>query len=41
MEHKPDAYIGDVHGLHVDPTTYEASGGSDDTREGTAWVARC
>jgi hypothetical protein len=24
-----------VHGLHVDPTTYEASGGSDDTREGT------
>lgn len=35
MEHKPDAYIGDVHGLHVDPTTYEASGGSDDTREGT------
>ncbi|MDF4070561.1 gamma-glutamyltransferase, partial [Staphylococcus aureus] len=35
MEHKPDAYIGDVHGLQVDPTTYEASGGSDDTREGT------
>ena len=35
MEHKPDTYIGDVHGLHVDPTTYEASGGSDDTREGT------
>ncbi|MCZ1215879.1 gamma-glutamyltransferase, partial [Enterococcus faecium] len=33
MEHKPDAYIGDVHGLQVDPTTYEASGGSDDTRE--------
>lgn len=35
MEHKPDAYIGDVHGLQVDPTTYKASGGSDDTREGT------
>ncbi|KTE93979.1 hypothetical protein FE68_15355, partial [Staphylococcus aureus] len=35
MEHKPDAYIGDVHGVQVDPTTYEASGGSDDTSEGT------
>ncbi|EZZ23077.1 hypothetical protein U937_00398 [Staphylococcus aureus Sau 74] len=35
MEHKPDAYIGDVHGLHVDLNTRDASGGADDTREGT------
>ncbi|WP_460374092.1 gamma-glutamyltransferase, partial [Staphylococcus aureus] len=34
MEHKPDAYIVDVHGIQVDPTTYEDSGGSDNTREG-------
>ncbi len=35
MEHKPDAYIGDVHGLQVDLNTRDASGGADDTREGT------
>ncbi|WP_460909794.1 gamma-glutamyltransferase, partial [Staphylococcus aureus] len=35
MEHKPDAYIGDVHGLQVDLNTSDASGGTDDTREGT------
>ncbi|MGT2398205.1 gamma-glutamyltransferase [Staphylococcus aureus] len=35
MEHKPDAYIGDVHGLPVDLNTRDASGGADDTREGT------
>ncbi|GBU01792.1 gamma-glutamyltransferase [Staphylococcus argenteus] len=35
MESKPDAYIGDVHGLQVDSNTREASGGADDTREGT------
>ncbi|MBR8858992.1 gamma-glutamyltransferase, partial [Staphylococcus aureus] len=27
MEHKPDAYIGDVHGLQVDLNTRDASGG--------------
>lgn len=35
MERKPDAYIGDVHGLQVDLNTRDASGGADDTREGT------
>lgn len=35
MENKPDDYIGDVHGLQVDLNTREASGGADDTREGT------
>ncbi|EHJ08035.1 gamma-glutamyltransferase [Staphylococcus simiae] len=35
MEKQPDTYIGDVHGLQIDPETSAVMGGADDTREGT------